>query len=143
MPANPIVLTVNAGSSSLRLALYRGRELHRVASRHGQAGSAEAVDIASWVSQQGVARPDVVAHRVVHGGADLVAPCRVTSNVEAVIERLVPLAPLHNPAALRAIRAVREAWGPELLQVAVFDTGFYSGLPPVGGALRAAGPRPR
>jgi acetate kinase len=142
MSENPMVLTVNAGSSSLRLALYRGRELRRVASRHGEAGSAEAVDIASWVRQQGVARPDVVAHRVVHGGADLVAPCRVTSNVEAVIERLVPLAPLHNPAALRAIRAVREAWGPELLQVAVFDTGFYSGLPPVAAlyALPDLGP---
>jgi acetate kinase len=124
-----MVLTVNAGSSSLRLALYRGRDPDGVASWHGETGAAEAIDIAGWVRQQGVARPDVVAHRVVHGGADLVAPCRVNPRVEAVIERLVPLAPLHNPAALRGIRAVREAWGPELLQVAVFDTGFYAELP--------------
>jgi acetate kinase len=134
MSAQPVVLTVNAGSSSLRLGLYRGRELELVASWRGEDGSAEsaaveAAGIADWVRQQGVARPDVVAHRVVHGGADLVAPCRVNGMVEAVIERLAPLAPLHNPAALRGIRAVRTAWGPELLQVAVFDTGFYSELP--------------
>ncbi len=147
MSARPIVLTVNAGSSSLRLALYRGRDLHGVVSWHGEAGSAEtaafeATGIAGWVHQQGVARPDVVAHRVVHGGADLVAPCRVDSTVESVIERLVPLAPLHNPAALRGIRAVREAWGPEMLQVAVFDTGFYSELPPAAAryALPDLGP---
>ena len=129
MSAKTVVLTVNAGSSSLRLALYRGRELDSLASWHGEAGSAEAFDVAGWVRQHGVARPDVVAHRVVHGGADLVAPCRVNAAVEAVIERLVPLAPLHNPAALRGIRTVREAWGPGLLQVAVFDTGFYAELP--------------
>jgi len=129
MSAQPTVLTVNAGSSSLRLALYRGRELHGVASHHGEARPAEPFDIAGWVRQQGVARPDVVAHRVVHGGADLVAPCRVNSTVEDVIERLVPLAPLHNPAALCGIRAVRAAWGSGLPQVAVFDTGFYAALP--------------
>ncbi len=113
-----------------------------MASWHGEAGSAEVIDIAGWVRQQGVARPDVVAHRVVHGGADLVAPCRVDSTVESAIERLVPLAPLHNPAALRGIRAVRESWGPEMLQVAVFDTGFYSALPPAAAryALPDLGP---
>lgn len=134
MSGFPTVLTVNAGSSSLRLALYRGRALDCVGSWHGEAGDAgmaafESTGIAGWVRGQGVARPDVVAHRVVHGGADLVAPCRVDEMVESVIERLVPLAPLHNPAALRGIRAARQAWGADLLQVAVFDTGFYSELP--------------
>lgn len=134
MFAQPVVLTVNFGSSSLRLGLYRGRELECMASWHGGAdsvgeGPAVAMDIAGWLRQQGVARPDIVSHRVVHGGADLVAPCRVDARIEAVIGRLVPLAPLHNPAALRGIRAVTAAWGPGVLQVAVFDTGFYSELP--------------
>jgi acetate kinase len=140
MTAQAKVLTVNAGSSSLRLGLYRGRDLVRVAAWHGESGSAEALDIAGWVRDQQVTRPDVVAHRVVHGGASLVAPCRVDAAVESVIERLAPLAPLHNPAALRGIRAAREAWGPGVLQVAAFDTGFYAALPPA--AARYALPDP-
>jgi acetate kinase len=51
--------------------------------------------------------------------------------VEAEIERLAPLAPLHNPLALAWIRACREQLGAELPQVAVFDTGFYARLPEV------------
>jgi acetate kinase len=129
MSAHPTVLTVNFGSSSLRLGLYRGRSADCVASWRGDADAAGAAGIASWLREQGVARPDVVSHRVVHGGADLVAPCPVDPAVELAIERLAPLAPLHNPAALRGIRVVRETWGPDLLQVAVFDTGFYAGLP--------------
>jgi acetate kinase len=49
--------------------------------------------------------------------------------VEAAITRMAPLAPMHNPAALRWIRAARDAWGPDLPQVAAFDTGFYADLP--------------
>ena len=125
----PITLTVNAGSSSLRLNLFSGRALEPVACEHVDANSVQALDLAGWVRRHGVDRPDVVAHRVVHGGADLVAPCPVDARVEAAIQRLAPLAPLHNPVALHWIRAVRDAWGPELLQVAAFDTGFYARLP--------------
>lgn len=126
MSAQPTVLTVNYGSSSLRLGLYRGSGLACVASWRGES---TATGIGAWLRQQGLTGPDVVSHRVVHGGADLVSPCRVDPAVESAIERLAPLAPLHNPAALRGIRAVRDACGPDILQVAVFDTGFYAGLP--------------
>ncbi|MEX1363234.1 MAG: acetate/propionate family kinase, partial [Nannocystaceae bacterium] len=69
-----------------------------------------------------------VGHRVVHGGERFVAPTRVDDEVEAAIERLEPLAPLHNPANLAGIRAAR-AVCPGVPHVAVFDTAFHSTLP--------------
>jgi acetate kinase len=69
-------------------------------------------------------------HRVVHGGERFAAPCLIDAEVEAGIETLVPLARLHNPHNLAAIRAVRAAW-PDLPQVACFDTGFHATQPPL------------
>jgi len=71
---------------------------------------------------------DAVGHRVVHGGPRLVAPTRVDDDVLAEIERVTPLAPLHNPAAVAGIRAARRAW-PEVPQVAAFDTAYFAELP--------------
>jgi len=67
----------------------------------------------------------------VHGGARLTSTRRIDAAVEAEIERLAALAPLHNPVALAWIRACREALGVDLPQVAVFDTAFYAHLPEV------------
>jgi acetate kinase len=69
-----------------------------------------------------------VGHRVVHGGADYSRPVRVDDGVFAALERLIPLAPLHQPHNLAAIRAVRETQ-PQLPQVACFDTAFHRGHP--------------
>ena len=69
-----------------------------------------------------------VGHRVVHGGERFVAPTRVDAEVEAAIQALVPLAPLHNPANLEGIRAAR-ALLPGVPHVAVFDTAFHATLP--------------
>lgn len=71
---------------------------------------------------------DIVGHRVVHGGRDFVRPTRITSAVKATIERLSPLAPAHNPAALSGIEAVEKLLG-DVPQIAVFDTAFHSTLP--------------
>ena len=71
----------------------------------------------------------VIAHRVVHGGARFTAPCLIDSAVEQEIERLAPLAPLHNPQALKWIRACRALFGAQAPQIAVFDTAFYAALP--------------
>ena len=71
---------------------------------------------------------DGVVHRVVHGGSHFADPVRVTPEVEATIEALVPLAPLHNPANLAGIRAAQELLG-QLEHVAVFDTAFHQTLP--------------
>jgi acetate kinase len=81
---------------------------------------------------------DACAHRVVHGGASLVAPMPVDEAVEREIERLAALAPLHNPVALRWIRACR-GWFAGSAQIAVFDTAFFAALPEV--ARRYAIPR--
>lgn len=79
----------------------------------------------------GSERVDAVAHRVVHGGTKLTAPCVIDAAVEAEIERLAALAPLHNPRALIWLRACRALLGKAVAQVAVFDTGFYAALPEV------------
>jgi acetate kinase len=68
-------------------------------------------------------------HRVVHGGARFTAPVRVDDEVIAAIRAFSPLAPLHNPANLAGIEAVRAA-RPDLPQVAVFDTAFHQTMPP-------------
>jgi acetate kinase len=70
-----------------------------------------------------------VGHRVVHGGAAFREPVVVDDEVEATIERMVPLAPLHNPAGLMGIRIMRRLL-PDVPQVAVFDTAFHATMPP-------------
>lgn len=129
-----ILLTVNTGSSSVRLGAFaaEGAMLTRLASDHlGGRQNDPAAILRGFVGAHDIREVAAVAHRIVHGGAQLTAPCRMDAEVEAEIERLAPLAPLHNPAALAWIRACREAFGPRLPQMAVFDTGFYADLPPV------------
>jgi acetate kinase len=129
-----LLVTVNAGSSSLRLAAIRHSDdgLQYVAGRHHRQGPAAARGALDELLR-GLAGESVagVVHRVVHGGDRLVAPCLIDAAVETQIERLAMLAPLHNPAALAGIRMCREALGPGIPQVAVFDTAFYAGLPAV------------
>ena len=68
-------------------------------------------------------------HRVVHGGARFTASVLVDDEVIAAIRSFSHLAPLHNPANLAGIEAVRAA-RPDLPQVAVFDTAFHQSMPP-------------
>ncbi|WP_329462964.1 acetate kinase [Streptomyces sp. NBC_01431] len=69
-----------------------------------------------------------IGHRVVHGGLKFSAPTVITGEVLAEIERLVPVAPLHNPANITGIRTA-QAMRPDLPQVAVFDTAFHTTMP--------------
>jgi acetate kinase len=69
-----------------------------------------------------------VGHRVVHGGQDHSAPVRIDAATLAALDRLVPLAPLHQPHNLAPIRALLAA-RPELPQVACFDTAFHRSQP--------------
>ena len=71
----------------------------------------------------------IVGHRVVHGGTNFRGSVVIDSKVKAAIAQLEDLAPLHNPAVLRGIEEVETAL-PGVPQVAVFDTAFYSNLPP-------------
>ncbi|MFI5966108.1 acetate kinase [Streptomyces asoensis] len=69
-----------------------------------------------------------VGHRVVHGGKHFTEPTVIDDTVLAEIERLIPVAPLHNPANLTGIRTAT-ALRPDLPQVAVFDTAFHTTMP--------------
>lgn len=78
---------------------------------------------------QSVADIHAVGHRVVHGGEAFTDSVRITAEVIAGIENCIDLAPLHNPTNLLGIRAVRDLLGPQIPQVAVFDTAFHHSLP--------------
>lgn len=78
----------------------------------------------------GLDSPELAAigHRVVHGGRLFTRPTVIDDAVLAEIERLIPVAPLHNPANLMGIRTARRM-RPDLPQVAVFDTTFHTTMP--------------
>ncbi|MEU6824343.1 acetate kinase [Streptomyces atriruber] len=78
----------------------------------------------------GLDSPELAAigHRVVHGGLKFTAPTVIDDAVLKEIERLVPVAPLHNPANLTGIRTA-QALRPDLPQIAVFDTAFHTTMP--------------
>jgi acetate kinase len=69
-----------------------------------------------------------VGHRVVHGGATYSQPVLIDSHVMAAVESLIPLAPLHEPHHIAAIRAI-SAMHPEVPQIACFDTAFHRSQP--------------
>lgn len=131
------VLVVNAGSSSLRLRLLDGDDEVR-ADAHLEHPGDDAAAIASFVDSLD-GRPDAIGHRVVHGGGSLSEAVRVDEAVEAQIEALTPLAPLHQPQAVAGIRQLRAVL-PSVPAVACFDTAFHRTLPPAAStyALPAA-----
>ena len=121
------VLAVNAGSSSVKLDLL---DRHNAVEQHAElpAGTAgfdvEALGrvLRSWP------RPDVIGHRIVHGGAIFTGPVRIDANVRAELEALTDLAPLHQPASLAALDAVAAKLD-HVPAVASFDTAFHSTIP--------------
>jgi acetate kinase len=147
------ILVLNAGSSSIKFSLY-GEELVASGQMSGiytepRFTARDATEkkwppgtklghdgalahIVEWLkSTQGTKhRLAAVGHRVVHGGADYAAPVRVDAAVLAKLEKLVPLAPLHQPHNLAPIRALLER-SPELPQIACFDTAMHRSNPPL------------
>jgi acetate kinase len=129
-----MILTVNSGSSSVKLALFEQdgeklrvlRDLNRPWSGHAPASL-----LAQFLAGSSGTPLRVAAHRVVHGGLRLVHSCRIGAEEEAEIERLSRLAPLHNPPALAWLRASRDVLGKSVPQVAVFDTAFFADMPDV------------
>ncbi len=122
------VLTVNAGSSSLKLALIdehdetiQARELDAPGARVDPTELREAL-----ASSLGEA--DAVGHRIVHGGTRFREAVLIDAEVEKQLRELVDLAPLHQPKSLAALDAVSEAL-PGVPAVACFDTAFHAGLP--------------
>lgn len=116
------VLTVNTGSSSVKLRLLGDDD--ETLGEHDADAPGSDVDL-SALSELGDA--DVVAHRIVHGGRRAEAAL-VDDALVSELRELIPLAPLHQPKALAAIAAVREG-RPDLPAVACFDTAFHASLP--------------
>ncbi|MFE0194114.1 acetate kinase [Streptomyces sp. NPDC059008] len=127
-------LVERIGEESSRLAhtpLATGgerRETEGAIADHTAALKAVAAELAA--DGLGLDSPELAAigHRVVHGGLKFTAPTVIDDAVLAEIERLVPVAPLHNPANITGIRTAR-ALRPDLPQVAVFDTAFHTTMP--------------
>jgi acetate kinase len=159
------LLVLNAGSSSIKFALFESAEpiarqalfsgqidgigTHRVRLKAQDASGATLTDsllddgpqdaagqhrhaldcLLGWVD----AHDDglnliAVGHRVVHGGERYTEPVRLTPDIRNELARLIPLAPLHQPHNLDAIRAVAEI-EPQLPQIACFDTAFHHSQP--------------
>ncbi len=170
-PAANAVLALNAGSSSIKFALFQldhraspaptllakgevetigdarhfivrdtdGRSLEEKHWPGDADHSALLEPLLAWVEGHlGADALAAVGHRVVHGGREFSAPVRLTPDVLDALDRLTPLAPLHQPHSLEPIRALM-AQRPSLQQVACFDTAFHHAMPAV--ATRLALPR--
>jgi acetate kinase len=125
------VLVVNAGSSSLKLRLLDDDDAIIKSADLAPDGSI-ADALCSWPV------PDVVGHRIVHGGTEFTSAVRIDVRVRQRLEALTDLAPLHQPKSLAALDAV-SAVVPDVPAVACFDTAFHTTMPP--GAATYAVPR--
>ena len=128
--AATLVLVLNVGSSSLKAALIGPDRPWQ--GQHTLAGAPIEAALEQWLAPQ--LQPwwpqiQLAGHRVVHGGTRFTAPTRIQPPLLQELERLVPLAPLHNGSALAAIRWLM-ATRPQLPQWACFDTAFHASLPP-------------
>jgi len=154
----PLIGVINAGSSSVKFSFYEGEQgilsgqvdgtgAHPSASATGPDGEKlEPPDLGTkpptvpsevlpailpWASERlGNRRLDALGHRVVHGGLHHSRPARVTPELLAELEALVPLAPLHEPHNLAPIKMAMTL-NPGLPQVACFDTAFHRTAPEV------------
>jgi acetate kinase len=151
------ILVFNAGSSSLKFGLFNmsiddsrvfkgefenfknklctlhyriGGEQSEEKKRIESLGTvAEAIiRVPEILSEFGYAEFDAIGHRVAHGGEEFQDAVIINAEVIKAIENCTPLAPLHNPANLKAITISRELW-PKLPQIAVFDTSFHHTIP--------------
>ncbi|MBC7857797.1 MAG: acetate/propionate family kinase [Burkholderiaceae bacterium] len=99
-------------------------------------GHRQAIEFVLWFlrGHYGTGQLIAVGHRVVHGGADFAQPALVTPALIGQLEKLTPLAPLHQPHNLEPIRMIAGLF-PDLPQVACFDTAFHRTQPGVAQAF--------
>ena len=156
--AEPLIGVINAGSSSLKFSFYEGEKrllagqvdgigVNPKASATGPASETIAPPevagkktaapsellpaLIPWARERlGGRRLAALGHRVVHGGLHHSRPARVTPELLAELEALVPLAPLHEPHNLAPIKMALQL-NPDLPQVACFDTAFHRTAPEV------------
>jgi acetate kinase len=158
MPGDPIILCLNAGSSSLKFSVWDGDD----SLGEGEVEGIGLPDAVAWLEARGGPRrrlpgrwadhreatagvfdllgehalpePAGVGHRLVHGGQKHVAPERVTPTLLGDLRALIPLAPLHLPSGLAGVEAVAARF-PVLPQAVCFDTAFHRGMPEVARRL--------
>ena len=132
------LLTLNAGSSSIKFALFeQGGDLTlpQLAGQvegvgTGSDSMAHAQALAQIMERVGSAPVVGVGHRIVHGGVQFVKPVSVDAGVLNALTQLEPLAPLHQPHNLAGVRAAMSAFK-GVTQVACFDTAFHATQPAV------------
>ncbi|MDP5064839.1 MAG: acetate/propionate family kinase [Haliea sp.] len=129
-----MLLTANAGSSSLRLAAFSaaGADIEAIAATRFDLhdGSVEPL-LRHFVNEHKLNGVTAVVHRIVHGGAHFSGACKVDRETERKLTELAPLAPLHSEQSLALIRTARAVFGADTPQVASFDTAFYRNLPQI------------
>jgi len=136
-----IVVTVNSGSTSVKLAAFEARsqdDVTQISHDHVTGEHLVPREVLTQFLAKLRAAPAAMAHRVVHGGRRFTAAVRIDSSVLRGIQALSELAPLHNPKALEWIEAACSVAGPDVAQVAAFDTVFFSSLPRVAGEYALA-----
>jgi acetate kinase len=152
-----VILCVNAGSSSLKFALYQIGDGKEIALAQG-AVERSGRDAHLWINsaQQRIEKafrnlisplealhqatseldrltlphPDGVGHRIVHGGPNHITPARISDVLVQELRDLIPFAPLHLPEEIAGIEAVNSRF-PNTPQVACFDTAFHRSMPEV------------
>ena len=154
-PRTDVALCLNVGSSSLKLALFqvtlRSEEcvasgaveqlgtdaarahltvgMQRVERACPRLNLSESLGVVfQLLDEQALPKASVVGHRVVHGGREHLTPTRIDGALIESLKQLVPLAPLHLPAAISGIEATSQHL-PDLPQVACFDTAFHANMP--------------
>ncbi len=141
--AKGAILTLNAGSSSLKLALFDSsapptrvlsHTVGRVSPNADDQARALREALAELDSHGGLGALAAVGHRVVHGGPLYAGPVRLTPEVMGELRRLSSLDPDHMPAEIAIVEAMRSL-APALAQVACFDTSFHRTMSPVARLL--------
>ncbi|MBO6754893.1 MAG: acetate/propionate family kinase [Roseibium sp.] len=146
------ILVLNSGSSSIKFTLFAGQDPivdgqisglgaaprislkssqdkdrfdRDLGSEDGQSHTTALAALLPMLTSRTHGRAvDAVGHRVVHGGVDHAAPIPIDQAAIARLEKLVPLAPLHQPHNLAGIESARALF-PDAVQVACFDTAFH------------------
>jgi len=135
------LLTLNAGSSSIKFALFDRSLTDKPPVLQGQVDGIGLQDGAAATHADALQRImdqvrerelpiRAIGHRIVHGGSQFVAPVRIDDATVTQMEALVPLAPLHQPHNLAGVRAARHAFA-GVAQVACFDTAFHAQQPQI------------
>jgi acetate kinase len=152
MTKSTTVLVINAGSSSIKVALCSPDSTQPLleasvtgvnqtnAQLHTQEGSKQLIQddtasaiqaIIQWLNSiLDTTSLAAIGHRIVHGGLHYHRPVVIMEDIEQDLTQLIPFDPEHLPAALQLIQAMREQF-PEVPQVACFDTAFFHDLPQI------------